>query len=259
MTTALRADIDSLVVKNEVTLQGLRGTRDALQQQSDKVTYWDVLCANAEVAFTDRSSSVDMLRSNLSRAVVHVDHLSAKNGLWKRSIVDVEAEVAALEAAADALAKVAPAAPNVVALRAQASAVSSLTTLSQNLARQVSLLTDLRAAGGALDVELTGYLATLTQLVVEAEAMLARHQALLLSFIEILTSGNPAQAAEDYLRKEVAARVKAVLADSGLTPEAFADHLLAGRDPAVVQLLRPRMVASFSQMLPPVFSTGELG
>jgi len=247
-----------LLVSNTGTLSDLRSKNDTLQYKVDHLTNGDVWGAQLRNIGRNGWDDVDWLKHNAREAASAVAALEYKMSSWTTSIASVETEIAGLEQHALVLATPSPTAGNVAALRAHASTIGSLTALEQNLERQVTLLTDLRDTGAVLSASLTGHLATVEGLLRDTQAIKANTMALLQALVGVMAAPNPTAAAEDYLKKQIADKVQTLLHEAGVTPAAFADRLLEGKDAVTVAVLRPRLLAAFTAAMPPVFSTGDI-
>lgn len=254
----LRSEIDALVVTNTAQLATHKRLAADARTAWGNTTLWDTMCSRMAVAGTTTLGWVDALEQKATRAEADAASLEARMRVWTTSIGTVELEVKALEQTAQTLATPAPAAQHVAALRAHAGTISSLGALEANLERQVKLLTTLRDAGVDLQGTLKSHIDDLQATLADAAAAKARSLELFKVFVDIVCAADPRGAAHDYLQQLVADRVRDVLHEAGVTPEAFADQILKGTDPAVAAQLRPRLVEAFSAALPPVFSTGRL-
>jgi hypothetical protein len=255
--TSLRAEIGGLVITNGHKLNELRRIADDFRIADGKVTIGQQMVSTME-GNCGGTDWVAVLEANVTRSSDDVAALEYRMNSWTQSIVTVEAEVLDLEQHAALLAAPPAMASNIAALRAHASTLGSLTALEANLERQVSLLTVLRDTGVELSGSLTTHIDTLTKLLDEAQANIARSMEMMKLFIEFMVTGNPGQAAESYLRKQLSSRVQKVLYEAGVSPSAFADHLLKDADANVAAVLRPRLTEAFAAAMPAVFSTGDL-
>jgi hypothetical protein len=267
--TDLRTEIDGLVVSNTTLLRQHKALATEARTAWGNTTMWDTMCSRFEAdvtnyrnvgveGFVAQLGWVDALERKADHAEADAARLEQQMNVWTTSIGNVELEVTALEQTALTLAASPTPAQNMAALRAHAGTITSLSALEANLQRQVTLLTTLRDAGVDLQGTLKTHIDDLNTALAEAAAAKARSTELFKVFIDIVCAADPSGAAEDYLRKVVADRVRDVLHDAGVTPEAFTDQILKNTDPAIAQQLRPRLIEAFATALPPVFSTGQL-
>lgn len=255
--TGLRTEIDGLVVSNTRLLAEHKNLATEARTAWGKTTRWDTMCSRFGVA-PGKLGWVDALEQKADHAEAEVARLQHSMNFWTRSVGSVELEVKALEQTAQTLAAPAPPAKNIAALRAHAGTISSLTALEANLQRQVALLTGLRDAGVDLQGTIKTHIDDLQKALAEAAEAKAHSMELFKVFVDIVSAADPHGAAMDYLNKVVADRVRDVLHEAGVTPEAFTEQILKNTDPAIGDLLRPRLVEAFAAALPPVFSTGRL-
>jgi hypothetical protein len=251
--TTLRAEIGELVITNGHKLNELRHIAADFKAADGKVTLGQKMFSTMS-GNLGNEDWVYILEANVVRSANDVAALERRMTTWTSSIVTVDAEVLDLEQHAAKLATPPPMSSNIAAVRAHASTLGSLTALEANLERQVALLTGLRDTGAELSGSLTVHIDALQGLLDEAKANIAASNEMMKLFIEFMVTGNPGQAAESYLRKQLSSQVQKVLYEAGVSPAAFADHLLKDADVDVAAALRPRLTEAFAAVLPPLLS-----